>query len=301
MTTAGVTAPRRRRRRGLIGTATAWRLAQAGWRFAVAGERAAAASRVAAGMLAPVTETTFTEQALLALNRASREPLRRLRRRGGGRVRAARRAAPDADPLGRLRRRRRRPVADVRRLPRPDRPPGAAPDQPRVPELRAAAGAGVRSGLLVPDDWSCDNRLLLAALVTAAGRAGVVERDRLRAPRAEHGRSGHRGRAGRRQHGSPRAVSCWRTAPGPPSSTGVPALPVRPVKGQILRLDPGRFPGPSRHRARVQPRLGGLPGAPRAGRRGGRRRDRRGAGLRPPRDRRRRLRAAPRRPPAASR
>ena len=25
---------------------------------------------------------------------------------------------------------------------------------------------------------------------------------------------------------------------------GIPALPVRPVKGQILRLDPGRLPGP---------------------------------------------------------
>jgi glycine oxidase len=26
--------------------------------------------------------------------------------------------------------------------------------------------------------------------------------------------------------------------------TGIPALPVRPVKGQVLRLDPGRFPQP---------------------------------------------------------
>ena len=57
---------------GLIGTATAWRLAQAGLDVAqVVGERALAASRVAAGMLAPVTETTFTERALLALNQAS--------------------------------------------------------------------------------------------------------------------------------------------------------------------------------------------------------------------------------------
>ena len=39
----------------------------------VVGERSAAASRVAAGMLAPVTETTFTERTLLALNQASSE------------------------------------------------------------------------------------------------------------------------------------------------------------------------------------------------------------------------------------
>src|SRR4051812_31222242 len=57
---------------GLIGTATAWRLAEAGLSVTmVVGERSAAASRVAAGMLAPVTETTFTERTLLALNQAS--------------------------------------------------------------------------------------------------------------------------------------------------------------------------------------------------------------------------------------
>ena len=37
----------------------------------VVGEPAAAASRVAAGMLAPITETSFTEQLLLPLNLAS--------------------------------------------------------------------------------------------------------------------------------------------------------------------------------------------------------------------------------------
>ena len=59
---------------GLIGSAVAWRLAQAGRRVVVVtGERSAAASQVAAGMLAPVTETTFTEQALLGLTTASLE------------------------------------------------------------------------------------------------------------------------------------------------------------------------------------------------------------------------------------
>jgi glycine/D-amino acid oxidase-like deaminating enzyme len=57
---------------GLIGTSIGWRLRQAGVDVVVVvGERAAAASRVAAGMLAPVTEATFTEQRLLQLNLAS--------------------------------------------------------------------------------------------------------------------------------------------------------------------------------------------------------------------------------------
>ena len=47
---------------GLIGTSISWRLRQAGLDVAViVGERSAAASGVAAGMLAPVTETTFSE------------------------------------------------------------------------------------------------------------------------------------------------------------------------------------------------------------------------------------------------
>jgi glycine/D-amino acid oxidase-like deaminating enzyme len=57
---------------GLIGTAISWRLRQAGLDVVmIVGERSAAASGVAAGMLAPITETTFTEQRLLELNIAS--------------------------------------------------------------------------------------------------------------------------------------------------------------------------------------------------------------------------------------
>ena len=57
---------------GLMGRSSAWRLAAAGLDVVVVvGETAAAASTVAAGMLAPVTETTFTEELLLGLNLAS--------------------------------------------------------------------------------------------------------------------------------------------------------------------------------------------------------------------------------------
>ena len=58
---------------GVIGLSTGWRLAQRGIATLVldAGEPAAGASGVAAGMLAPVTEADFGEEALIALNLAS--------------------------------------------------------------------------------------------------------------------------------------------------------------------------------------------------------------------------------------
>ncbi len=112
---------------GLIGTAIAWRLAQAGVdALIVAGEPAAAASQVAAGMLAPVTETTFTEQALLPLNLASlrRYPAFAAEVEEASGLPAGLRRTPtlsvayDADDAARLR--------DLRRVPRPGRAPAAS-------------------------------------------------------------------------------------------------------------------------------------------------------------------------------
>ena len=63
------------------------------------------------------------------------------------------------------------------------------------------------------------------------------------------------------------APSCWPPAAGRRSSTGCPPAPVppvRPVKGQILRLRPRRArPGAHPDRARPRPGLVGLPRAPR--------------------------------------
>src|SRR3954470_12374969 len=60
---------------GLIGLACAWRAAERGMSVVVLerGEPGGGASGVAAGMLAPVTEADFGEEALLRLNLASRE------------------------------------------------------------------------------------------------------------------------------------------------------------------------------------------------------------------------------------
>ena len=148
------------------------------------GEREAAASGVAAGMLAPVTETTFTESALLGLSLASRErfdatsPTELEAATGlpsGLRREPTLSVATSADDDARL-----RVLADyLERLGLRLHPP----DRPRVPPDRTAARARRSApGLLVEGDWSCDNRLLWRALRTAATRSGVDRSGRLRAP-----------------------------------------------------------------------------------------------------------------------
>jgi glycine oxidase len=229
---------------GLIGTATAWRLAQAGLDVAlVVGERSLAASRVAAGMLAPVTETTFTERTLLALNQASGERWPSFADEvveASGGPSGLRRGptlsvASDADDLARL-----RTFADYLQR------QGLAAERLTSRECRAhepLLAPTVRGGLLVPSDWSCDNRVLLEALTTAAERAGVrtvtgfvrrveSDADRVTGVTLVDGTTLATGRV-------VLANGSWAA-----QVEGVPDVPVRPVKGQVLRLDPGRLPGP---------------------------------------------------------
>ncbi len=101
----------------------------------------------------------------------------------------------------------------------------------------------IRGGLLVPGDASCDNRQLLAALAAAGERAGVRDGHRLRAPRLQRRRPGHRGGAGGRFDDHRPHRGAGQRCLGR-SGHRHPPVPVRPVKGQILRLDPGRFPQP---------------------------------------------------------
>jgi glycine oxidase len=230
---------------GLIGTSIAWRLAQAGVVVAVvSGERAAAASRVAAGMLAPVSEATFTDQALLPLNVAS---LRRyadfaaeLESATG--LPAGLRQAPtlsvgyDADDAGRL-----RAFADFL-----DRT-GFSCERLTGRDCRIhepLLAPAIQAGLLVAEDWSCDNRLLLRALVAAARQAGVRE-----VAGFVHAVTSRDDRVTGVElaDGSTVAAEQIVIANGAWAAqiAGMPAVPVRPVKGQILRLDPGRLTGPT--------------------------------------------------------
>ena len=230
---------------GLIGTAVAWRLARSGTGVTlVVGDRWRAASRVAAGMLVPVTETTFTDRALIALNQSSRARWPRF----------ADEVEEDSGlPAGLL----RRPTLsvafgaeDAARLhafaTHLDRT-GPAAERLSDRECRAEEpllSATVRSGVLVPGDWSCDNRVLLDALATAALHRGVRLVDGF-AQRVES-------RAGRvtgvtltdgTMLASDRVVLANGAWAG--EVEGTPEIPVRPVKGQVLRLDPGRLPSPA--------------------------------------------------------
>ena len=230
---------------GLIGTAISWRLRQAGLDVVmIVGERSAAASGVAAGMLAPITETTFTEQRLLELNIAS---LRRypdfvdeLEAASG--LPAGLRRTPslsiayDGDDAARL-----ATFADF--LARA----GHAGEQLTSRECRRyepLLAPSVRAGLLVEGDWSCDNRLLWRSLMEAAQRIGVRELAGF-----VHQVTSSQGRVTGVQLADGSSIDArWVVVANGAWARqvdGLPYLPVRPVKGQIIRLDPGRLPAPS--------------------------------------------------------
>jgi glycine oxidase len=230
---------------GLIGTSIGWRLRQAGLDVAViVGERSAAASGVAAGMLAPVTETTFTEQRLLKLNLASlsRYPDFVAELETASKLPSGLRRTPnlsvayDVDDAARL-----ATFADF--LARAGYP-GEQLTSRECRRHEPLLAPTIRSGLLVDGDWSCDNRLLWRALIEAGHRIGVREM-----PGFVHQITSADGRVTgvNLADGSSIAARWVVVANGAWARQldGLPELPVRPVKGQILRLDPGRLPAPS--------------------------------------------------------
>ncbi|SDE53852.1 glycine oxidase ThiO [Auraticoccus monumenti] len=227
---------------GLIGTAVAWRLAQRGQHVTVvAGDPGQAASGVAAGMLAPLTESAFTETALLALNLDSlrrwetfAEELERVSGLPSGLHRTPTLSvAGGTDDAARLR--------DLGRW-LDDR--GHPCRWLTSRELRGAEpllGPSVRGGLLVERDWSCDNRRLWTALRVAAERLGVrTVTGTVLAVEHEDGRAtGVRTEDGQLLAADEVVIASGAWAGG----HGLPfELPVRPVKGQVLRLSAGRLP-----------------------------------------------------------
>jgi glycine oxidase len=224
---------------GVIGLAAAWRLSGEGASVRVidsSGTRGA--SWAAAGMLAPVSEAFFGEEDLLRLNlaalgrfpsfaaelEAAAEQVVGLRREGtlvvaldnGDRAALSRLSAfraslgfPTEELIG----------SAARRL---------------EPYLSAEA----RAAVLAPGDLSVDNRRYVMALHAAAARAGVgvverrvvellVDGGRVRGVRTDGGGDW-------RADTVVLAAGAWsRELPGLPAGV---APPVRPVKGQILRL-----------------------------------------------------------------
>ncbi|PWW65798.1 glycine oxidase ThiO [Actinokineospora spheciospongiae] len=233
---------------GVIGLATAWRVAATGRRVTVIDPTPVrgGGSWVAAGMLAPVTEAWLGEEHVLAFGAES------LARWPGF-------AADLADPPG-LRREGTLALA----LDAAD-----AEDQRRLADFLSSLGrevrrltarqvrelepgtSPVRSGLLVPGDLSVDSRRLLRSLAAQATAEGV---------------GFHTGRAVSVRDGGVEladgsTVECDEAviAAGAWSRALHPALDtlVRPVKGEVLRLRsrPSALPPPTRTlRAHVESR-----------------------------------------------
>ncbi|MEU7055762.1 glycine oxidase ThiO [Streptomyces sp. NPDC046197] len=224
---------------GIIGLVTAWRAAQRGLATAVVDpEPGGGAAQVAAGMLAAVTELHYGEQTLLGLNLASarRYPdfaaeLTELTGHDLGYRRCGTLAvALDADDRAHL-----RELHALQRLSGLDSEWLSGRDCRRLEPMLAP---GVRGGLRVDGDHQIDPRRLAGALVTACERAGVVFR-RAWAERLTLVRDRAAGcvlRDGTELHAD-QVVLAAGSLSG--QLAGVPddvLPPVRPVKGQVVRL-----------------------------------------------------------------
>ncbi len=238
---------------GIIGLAVAWRARLRGLsvvvleRGAIGGE---CASGVAAGMLAPVSEVEFGEAGRRALELGLcsarlwpgfaaeleeaagvevglRQTGTLLLARDEDEARELERQVVLRESLG-LRAARLRPSA--------------------ARELEPALAPTVRLALEAPEDHSVDPRLVLAALRRACELSGVQVREHAPVARVELGVSGERvagvaladgGRLGVEQ--VVLAAGAWTAGiAGLPEDARVP---VRPVKGQILRLRDPAGPG----------------------------------------------------------
>ncbi|HWD83189.1 MAG TPA: glycine oxidase ThiO [Kribbella sp.] len=224
---------------GLIGLATAWRLAVDGIQVTICDPTPGAqTSNVAAGMLAPVTEVEFGEDDLLALNLASVDAwpafaaeLEELTGQPAGLHQTGTLSvAYDADDMAMLRR-----VADYqRRLGLEVEDLSGRDARKREPML----ATGVSGGVWVPGDHSVDNRQAVATLLRAVELSGV-ELIRRRVTRVLT--SGTTAAGVLLDNGETLQAGQIVAAAGPWSAQldGIPEElrpPVRPVKGEVLRL-----------------------------------------------------------------
>jgi glycine oxidase len=234
---------------GAIGLAIAWRACGRGLRVVVL-ERdtaGAGASHVAAGMLAPNAEAIAAERSLLELGLASARAYPRFVAELEAAAELAdvgytrcgtllvARDADEAEALERELELRQRLGLSVERL-RPS----------RARALEPGLSPALRLALKVSDDHAIDPRVLIPALCVAIERAGGEIRHRTRV-------RGLATKAGRvsgviLEDGSELAAPAVVVAAGSWAEEldGIAAgarIPVRPVKGQILRLHDPAGPG----------------------------------------------------------
>jgi glycine oxidase len=250
---------------GVIGLACAWRAAQRGLSVRVIDRDTpgAGASRVAAGMLAPVGEASWGEEALLQLNldsaRAYPEFAAELEDTSGlpvgYRRSGALHVALDVDEAEELRRHH-----DLQR----SLGPAAEWLRPaECRELEPGLSPGIAGGVHAADDAEVDPRTLIGALVAAIGRAGgeivpsadatdaVFEGERLRGVRIADGREMLADRV-------VLATGCWSGSTGWIPEDARP--PVRPVKGEVVDLR-GAAASPVSERIVATPRVYVVPRA----------------------------------------
>ncbi|AOR37427.1 glycine oxidase ThiO [Streptomyces fodineus] len=224
---------------GIIGLVTAWRAAQRGLATAVVDpEPGGGAARVAAGMLAAVTELHYGEETLLALNleSARRYPgfaaeLTELTGHDLGYRRCGTlQVALDADDRAHLR--------ELHVLQQRCGLESEWLSGRECRRLEPMLAPGVRGGLRVDGDHQIDPRRLATALVAACERSGVTFH-RAWAERLDV--AGDRAAGVTTAEGTGLRAGQVVLAAGSLSGrlAGVPQAllpPVRPVKGQVLRL-----------------------------------------------------------------
>jgi glycine oxidase len=233
---------------GVIGLSIAWRAAQRGMRVTVADPAPGrGASRAAAGMITPISEAAYAEKELFRLGRESqrRYPAFAAELTGisgaptGYRQTGTLQVAYDADDLAVL--------AEHQALQESYGVPTRRLTSRECRNAEPMLDPSVRGGLLADQDASVDPRLLTDALLTAAGLAGA---DIIRQPVAEilcGGRgAADEGRAcGALLEDGTRILARWVVLAAGWNSGSIAGLPaeatppVRPVKGQILRLRSG--------------------------------------------------------------
>ena len=230
---------------GVIGLAVAWRAAQRGHAVRVLerGELGRGASHVAAGMLAPVTEADPGELALLGLGLRSARAwpafAAELRAASGidcglrccGALVVAR-DRDEAEALERELELRRELGLRVERL---------VPSHAR--KLEPALAPTIRLALAVPGDHATDPRATVTALAEAGRRVGVDLCTGATVERIH--REGAKITGVQLAGGEVVATGRVVVAGGAWSGMirGLPAVPLRPVKGQIMRLRDPHGPG----------------------------------------------------------
>jgi glycine oxidase len=224
---------------GVIGLSIAWRAAQQGQSVIVADpEPGLGATHAAAGMLTPIAEAAYAEREIFGLGQDSQrrypdfvaELHAATGLPTGFRQDGTLQVAYDSDDLALL--------TETQRL---QESFGVHLSQLTARECREAEpmlDPAVRGGLLAPGDGSVDPRLLVTALQRAAGDAGArLVRQRVVEVLCSAGRA-----SGARLADDSALTARWIVlAAGWQSGriAGLPAAvtpPVRPVKGQIMRL-----------------------------------------------------------------